>query len=966
MGSCEMWKRGKRKMWKFLSATAFQSRSPNKKCERKDLPEEFAEPNKDFSGSFRWMARGGRGRARVSQSSGSSQFCLSSTSPAAMFFTSGALLSFFLLLCLALIHETQEATSSYIDYQALNKTEIINYNSQSTDIGVGSNLSTNAAASWLSSSGRFSFGFYSQGKGLFLVGIKLIINSTASMVVWTARLDLKPFSKYATLIFTADGFLLNPNSVGDPPFFLFNFSSSASSAAMLDNGNFIVFSSNSSAISQTSAVSLNEGKNTSANPPSCSTKGSSYSRCRQGNPYDRDCSRFTFCRASSNSTNIIWRSFDYPTDTILGSQFLPCGHNLTSSAARNNNPSIEAHVLSMQCDGNLVIYPVNSSAAIWASVTSGYYYRSLVLDENGHLYLQNDLGSPKDLSGYNPQNVKADMIYAAKLDADNIFRLYAVNLDTNTSTEVNDIPYYKNKCYDPEICGVNSFCLVVNDAPKCQCAPGFTYIQASAERAGCQRSGVLPRCNTTGGAVTVSMEKVEHVVGLDELAYLVVFAATDDDCSSKCLDDCDCYATVFREKQCSKLKMPLSGGRIDTGDDTGGVAFVKLGVEAGSSHTGSNKTKREVRVVAIIVTALVSGIICLAVIASCGGAYWLLFGRFREQWEKWELAFSEEIAPRYFNYNELLCGPATSRSELGKGAHGTVFKVKLPMGGISVAVKMLHGTENDAEKDFRTEMSLIGRARHANLVRLLGFCHDGPSRLLVYEYMCRNSLAKCIFEGQRDRHGWARRVGLLLGAARGIHYLHRECETKIIHRDIKPENILISEDWTAKISDFGLAKFVFASQTNAATRTVAVGTNGYIAPECQRGDETSGTVMFTEKADVYSYGVVILETVCSNRRKRSDGSDLCDLARKCYDAGEIWMLVGSELVVASELGRIVKMGNEEVKESEIERVVKIGILCVQEAPLARPSMEDVVMMLEGDLDVPNLPPVASPEKGVSL
>ncbi|KAK8967360.1 G-type lectin S-receptor-like serine/threonine-protein kinase RLK1 [Platanthera guangdongensis] len=747
------------------------------------------------------------------------------------------------------------------------------------------------------------------------------------MVVWTARLDLKPFSKYATLIFTADGFLLNPNSGGDPPFFLFNFSSSASSAAMLDNGNFIVFSSNSSAISQTSAVSLNEGKNSSANPPTCSTMGSPYSRCRQANPYDRGCSSYTGCRASSNSTNIIWRSFDYPTDTILGSQSLPCGHNLTSSAARNNNPSIEAHVLSMQCDGNLVVYPVNSSAAIWASVTSGYYYRSLVLDENGLLYLQNDLGSNKDLSGYNPLNVQADMIYAAKLDADNIFRLYAVNLDTNTSTEVNDIPYYKNKCYDPEICGVNSFCLVVNDAPKCQCAPGFTYIQASAERAGCQRSGVLPRCNTTGGAVTVSMEKVEHVVGLDELAYLVVFATTGDDCS---------------KQQCSKLKLPLSGGRIDAGDPD--VAFVKLGVEAGSSHTGSNKTKREVRVVAIIVTALVSDIICLAVIASCGGAYWLLYGRFREQWEKWELAFSEEIAPRYFDYNELLCGPATSRSELGKGAHGTVFKVKLPMGGISVAVKMLHGTENDAEKDFRTEMSLIGRARHANL------------------YMCRNSLAKCIFEGQKDRHGWARRVGLLLGAARGIHYLHRECETKIIHRDIKPENILISEDWTAKISDFGLAKFVFASQTNAATRTVAVGTDGYIAPECQRGDETSGTVMFTEKADVYSYGVVILETVCSNRRNRSDGSDLCDLARKCYHAGEIWMLVGSELVVASELGRMVKMGNEEVKESEIERVVKIGILCVQEEPLARPSMEDVVMMLEGDLDVPNLPPLASPEE----
>ncbi|KAK8951779.1 G-type lectin S-receptor-like serine/threonine-protein kinase [Platanthera zijinensis] len=868
-----------------------------------------------------------------------------------MFFTAGALLSFVLLLCLALIHETQEAASS--------------------NIGVGSSLSTNAAAaaSWLSPSGRFSLGFYSKGEG-FLVGIRLIINSSASMVVWTARPDLKPFTKYAILTFAADGFLLTPNSGGAPPFLLFKFSSSASSAAMLDNGNFVVYRTNAPVIKQTSAASVDgEGKpgpSYSALNPN-NGNGSPYNRCRADgpcpDPYDRGCSSITGCSASSNSTSIIWRSFDYPTDTILGGQSLACGQNLTSTsaaaAAGNKKPSIEeAYVLSMQCDGNLVIYPANSSAAIWASTTSDNLYIGLVLDENGLLYLQSDLGSDKDLSGYKPQNLQEDMIYAARLDADNIFRLYAVNLDANTSTEVNDIPYYKNRCYDPEICGVNSFCLIVNDAPQCKCAPGFTYIQASAERAGCQRSRVLPRCNTAGGAVAVSMETVEHVVGMDELAYLVVFAATGDDCSSECLDDCDCYAAVFRGQQCSKLKLPLSGGRIEAGDP--GVAFVKLGVEAGSKLTGSEKTKREVRVVAIAVSAFLSGVICLAVLGGCGGAYWLLFGRFREQWEKWELAFSEEIAPRYFAYNELLGGPETSRSELGKGAHGRVVEVKLPMGGISVAVKILDGTQCNAEKDFRTEMSLIGRARHVNLVRLLGFCHDGPSRLLVYEYMSRNSLAECILEIQEVRLGWARRVRLLLGAARGIHYLHCECETKIIHRDIKPENILISADWTAKISDFGLAKFVIASQASAATRTAAVGTDGYIAPECLRKDETSGTVLFTEKADVYSYGVVVLETVCNRRRNKSDGSDdLCDLARKRCDTGEIWKLVDGELVVASEIERMVKIDNEEVKESEIERVVKIGILCVQEEPLARPSMEDVVMMLEGDIDVQNLPTLLS-------
>ncbi|WOG82211.1 hypothetical protein DCAR_0101373 [Daucus carota subsp. sativus] len=134
----------------------------------------------------------------------------------------------------------------------------------------------------------------------------------------------------------------------------------------------------------------------------------------------------------------------------------------------------------------------------------------------------------------------------------------------------------------------------------------------------------------------------------------------------------------------------------------------------------------------------------------------------------------------------------------------------------------------DGEKEFQNEMKVIGRTHHRNLVRLLGYCHDGPKKLLVYEYMVNGSLADNLFDPQNPPR-WDERIRIALEIARGILYLHEECETQIIHCDIKPQNILIDEYMSAKISDFGLAKLLKADQTN--TNTGIRGTRGYVAPE---------------------------------------------------------------------------------------------------------------------------------------
>ncbi|KAL7249381.1 hypothetical protein ACSBR1_011555 [Camellia fascicularis] len=218
-------------------------------------------------------------------------------------------------------------------------------------------------------------------------------------------------------------------------------------------------------------------------------------------------------------------------------------------------------------------------------------------------------------------------------------------------------------------------------------------------------------------------------------------------------------------------------------------------------------------------------------------------------------------------------------------------------------------------------MRAIGRKHHRNLVRLLGYCIEGSKRLLVYEYMSNGSLADLLFKSKR-RPDWNERIRIALNVARGILYLHEECETPIIHCDIKPQNILMDEFWNAKISDFGMAKFLMPDQTR--TFTGVRGTRGYLAPEWQRNNPIS------VKADVYSYGIVLLEIVCCRRNLEVNVSTpeevvLSNWVYRCF-AGR-------------ELNKLTVVGDEEVDMKTLENMVKVGLWCSQDEPALRPSMK---------------------------
>ncbi|KAL7162202.1 hypothetical protein ACSBR2_042642 [Camellia fascicularis] len=280
---------------------------------------------------------------------------------------------------------------------------------------------------------------------------------------------------------------------------------------------------------------------------------------------------------------------------------------------------------------------------------------------------------------------------------------------------------------------------------------------------------------------------------------------------------------------------------------------------------------------------------------------------------------------------------------MGKGSFGTVYKGTLVSGGGNkniVAVKRLENIveeEGDMEFQFHIEVTATGRRHHRNLVRLLGFCVEGKRELLVYEYMNNGLLADVLFKDHTSRHpGWKERVKIALNIARGILYLHEECEACIVHCGIKPQNILMDDSWTAKISDFGLSKLLMRNHMNSF----------YLAPEWQQ--QRCKQDLISVKVDIYSFGVVLLEIICSRRNievnvSNEDEMILSIWAYKCFVGGELHKLL---------------VGDEEMRvdSKTVERMVKVGLLCVQDDPGMRPSIKDVILMVEGTMNIPVSPP----------
>ncbi|KAI3940082.1 hypothetical protein MKW92_040049 [Papaver armeniacum] len=219
------------------------------------------------------------------------------------------------------------------------------------------------------------------------------------------------------------------------------------------------------------------------------------------------------------------------------------------------------------------------------------------------------------------------------------------------------------------------------------------------------------------------------------------------------------------------------------------------------------------------------------------------------------------LKPNRYSHAELKKITNKFETKLGQGGYGRVFEGKLT-NGIQVAVKVLDKSEgsNNGE-EFVNEVATIGRIHHLNVVRLLGFCVEGSTRALIYEFMVNSSLDKFIFSAGKDKTlislAWEKLQEIAIGIARGMEYLHQGCDQRILHFDIKPQNILLDHNFTPKISDFGLAKLCTKDTFVTVSMAAARGTMGYIAPEVF--SRNFGAVSY--KSDVYSFGMLLLEMV---------------------------------------------------------------------------------------------------------
>ncbi|PON38960.1 Mitogen-activated protein kinase kinase kinase [Parasponia andersonii] len=305
----------------------------------------------------------------------------------------------------------------------------------------------------------------------------------------------------------------------------------------------------------------------------------------------------------------------------------------------------------------------------------------------------------------------------------------------------------------------------------------------------------------------------------------------------------------------------------------------------------------------------------------------------------------QHLTVKRYRFSDVKKINKSFKYKLGQGGYGGVYKGKLFDDRI-VAVKVLNASKANGE-EFINEVASISRTSHVNIVCLLGFCLEGRKRALIYEFMANGSLEKFIYNEDPLKNTphleWSKLLQIAAGIARGLEYLHRGCNTRILHLDIKPHNILLDEDLCPKISDFGLAKLCLKKES-IVSMLGARGTIGYIAP--QVFSRNFGGVSY--KSDVYSYGMMILEMVMGGRKDTRVG---VSQTSEIYFPDAIYQRLEEDnnlrlrgVITTSEENGIAR------------KMIVVGLWCIQTNPSDRPSMSRVIEMLEGTLEALHTPP----------
>ncbi|XP_021802028.1 G-type lectin S-receptor-like serine/threonine-protein kinase At2g19130 [Prunus avium] len=595
-------------------------------------------------------------------------------------------------------------------------------------------------------------------------------------------------------------------------------------------------------------------------------------------------------RNAFDSSAVIWQSFDHPTDTLLPGAKL----------GYNNHSKQELILTSWRSPQN---------------PAPGHFSYKLQQGGEGFSLFWNDYEyvlSYYTFSGY-PHNLSR-----RKLEINGQLNEYVWHKDIRRWELEFFVPFEQCEVY--ALCGAFSICNQ-QKWPHCSCLNGFEPKIPEDWKLGAHSDGCVRRtrfqCSAGGYHSFLVMPNVLYPNNSESLLAV----ANIDECRLACSRNCFCTAFAYDNK-CLIWKGEIFNLKQLTPD---AILYGNIGKDLYLRIADPNKTDRKTK---WIVAGVLAG--CLFVVSIL-----MVFIRRRKPVIALEIV---ENSLLLFKYRDLRSATKNFSEKLGEGGFGSVFKGILP-NSTAIAVKELKTLEQ-GEKQFRAEVGTIGAIHHINLVRLRGFCAETSKRLLVYEYMPNGSLQSLLLQKNPLMLDWKTRYHIAIGTARGLAYLHEECRDCIIHCDIKPENILLDAEYSPKLADFGLAKLM--GRHHSRVLTTMRGTVGYLAPEWFSGEA------ITPKADVFSYGMLLIEVI-SGRRNR-EGLD-----------------EGLENYRPIQVANVVNKGEDAVTlldyrlegqadRDELTRACRVACWCIQEDEKDRPKMTQVVQILEGVSDV-SIPPI---------
>ncbi|KAG2682071.1 hypothetical protein I3843_11G174600 [Carya illinoinensis] len=768
--------------------------------------------------------------------------------------------------------------------------------------------SVNASKTIVSDNGTFELCFFSPGNSTkYYVGICYKeVPDDKHNVVWVANREYPFPNESPVLTFNQDGTLELSDqhmrySVADTS------TSNASSVKLLDNGNLIIL--------------------------------------------------------ANNDTEVLWQSFDFPTDTILPG--ILSAENLNrfhlTSWKSTEDPAGGPYNLTVDFlrleDGYKIKYWNNSLLTkfiMWPSNHTSDISR-MVLDVSGQLKLQS--WSEDDQ------------------------RWYSLN---------------SSRCGVHAVCGAFSVCNETVDEP-CRCLTGFKPRRIEAwdrgnTSSGCERKTDL-ECSVNNNDYQKDGFSLMSNVEWPNNAHLQLNISKAAECELTCLKSCSCVAyaydcsldsnnkhlsrpcncivwvgDLYNLKQLSlnegngknfnlKLATPDLGNTTESNPSTGNRPVA--GDDKNPKPTGSGYSFWTIVILSASLATLILALVVYYVrgeLSRKGQENLLLLdlgmnlktnhsdlrkvmtsghGDGRKRDVKMPLFSFSSVAAATDNFSAAY--------KLGEGGFGPVYKGVLAKGG-EVAVKRLSRRSGQGWEELKNEAMLISELQHKNLVKLLGCCIERDEKILVYEYMPNKSLDFFLFDPEKRRIlDWGTRVRIIEGVAQGLLYLHQYSRLKIVHRDLKASNILLDMDMNPKISDFGMARIFGGNESEANTNRI-VGTYGYMSPEYALDG------LFSIKSDVFSFGVLLLEIVSG---RKNTGFYLTNSFHLIGYAWDLWKSNRGWDLVDSLLNDI----NIPPKHMVL-RFVNIGLLCVQESAADRPTMSDVVAMLGNEsvvLDYPKQP-----------